>query len=54
MNAYEHKTTREIRCQEFSPGDDWQLIAKPNWVDYAWGAVGLILFIAAMVWMEGK
>ena len=48
MSAWEHKTTREIRTQEFSPGDDWELITRPNWVDWAWafaGCVALVLFL---------
>lgn len=54
MNAYEHKTTREIRTQEFSPGDDWELIARPNWVDCAIGSAALILFVLFFIWLEGK
>lgn len=42
MNAYQHKHTGEIRAQEFSPGDDWEIIVKPDWVD------GLCIFIAAV------
>lgn len=54
MNAYEHKHTREIRVQEFSPGDDWQLIAKWGWLDWSLSAVAIVLFILFIAWMEGK
>jgi hypothetical protein len=54
MNAYEHKHTREVRVQEFSPGDDWELIVAPTWVDWTIGVVGLVLFVLFIAWMEGK
>ena len=48
MNQWEHKHTREIRSQEFSPGDDWELVAAPDWVDFAYlvsAGVALVLFL---------
>jgi hypothetical protein len=53
VNAYEHKTTRERRRQEFSPGDDWELIASPTWVDWAWAFAGCVALVCFLIWANG-